>query len=220
MRAHTCSPSCATAAAPAPPPSVPGRSRGAWAPPPCHRWGEGSPSPGWVPPLRSVGKGELSTAPPTRVSTHPTPRSCHVPTCGPGGGCGGAAIVPPVNSGGAIPSAPTPQPPHVPNRRRGCGVSMRAGGQRGESGGDAERGGLRGARPLSAASPAPGGAVKRGGMRCLSARPCAVSATTGFNLERRRRRGTGGAGGGAALPPPAGGRGGLRGAATTRGGPR
>lgn len=160
-----------------------------------------------------------------------------MPTCGPGGGCGGAVIVPPVNSWGGHPictdptAAPRPQPQAGLWGQRESGRAARGEwgrcppvGRNGAAGWGGAAGGCRGARPLSAASPAPGGAVKRGGMRCLSARPCAVSATTGFNLERRRRRGTGGGrvggrrcpllrgdGGGSAGPPPPGGDPGERG---------
>lgn len=64
---------------------VPERRRGAWAPPASPRRGAGSPSPGWAPLPRSVGRGELSTGgggqhrPSFPPPPAPGPSCSHVP---------------------------------------------------------------------------------------------------------------------------------------------
>ena len=176
------------------------------------------------------GKESSALRPPPGSAPTPPHGAATCPPAALGGGCGGAAIVPPVNSGGAIPSAPTPQPPHVPNRRRGCGVSVRAGGQCGESGGDAHpwaATGLRGAAggPGPSLLPAP----LRGEL--LSGEECAAfplgPALSLPQLDSIWRGGGGGErggrvggrrcpllrgdGGGSAGPPPPGGDPGERG---------
>lgn len=77
---------------------VPERRRGAWAPPACRHRGAGSPSPGWEPPPRSAGKGELSAReggtpkpPPHHPGTPRGSRRCRIwphpwYLCGTGGG--------------------------------------------------------------------------------------------------------------------------------------